>query len=661
MESTLAMNVKNGLTGVINQHSWMFLSSYENLRENIINNYGILSMLHLGPRTFEELSGEVVQSTAFVLENGRELKEATYYRLVNCKNIHEKEAAFLAGKGVYKRIKQADFSKIPGAAIAYWATEKLVELFDSKKTLTEIVDIRSGISTGNNDKYYRFWFEVNSEDIEKMAKPSIVKENELISDSKWFYIVKGGEGKKWYGNRESVINLEKNGYDIRNSGKNFRLRTPDFYHELGLTWSRISSNKIAFRLKEVDTNFGENSPCLFVDNKEHLYYLSLLNSKVVFHVLKCINPTLTFQVIDVAKIPIIHNEEEVIFKLTKESIDISRSDWNSRETSWDFEQSPLLNETNAIQQAVQNWQDKVTREFFQLHTNEEELNRIFIDIYGLQDELTPEVALKDITILQEELNKNDMVALEETFRASGSNAIELPIDKGEVISQFISYAIGLFMGRYRLDKPGLNIAHPNPTADELASYSYNNGKVTIDEDAILPLMGKNCQFPDDALQQFQQVLDTIWGHETRTENINFIQECLDKDLEKFLVKDFYKYHCKMYKKKPIYWLFASPKGAFQVLVYMHRMNAFTVEKIRANYLLEHIKNIRTEIMVLEGNASNLNTQEAKTLDRLRSDLIECEAYDMELKNVADQQISFDLDDGVKENYKLFESVVAKIK
>ena len=296
-----------------------------------------------------------------------------------------------------------------------------------------------------------------------------------------------------------------------------------------------------------------------------------------------------------------------------------------------------------------------------MHTNEEELNRIFIDIYGLQEELTPEVPLKDITILQEVLNKNDMVALEETFRANGANVIELPIDKSEVISQFISYAIGLFMGRYRLDKPGLNIAHPNPTPEELASYSYNNGQVIIDEDAILPLMGKNCNFPDDALQQFQQVLDTIWGHETRTKNINFIQDCLDKDLEKFLVKDFYKYHCKMYKKKPIYWLFASTKGAFQVLVYMHRMNAFTVEKIRANYLLEHIKNIRTEIMVLEGNASNLNTQEAKTLDRLRGDLIECEAYDMELKNVADQQISFDLDDGVTVNYKKFETVVAKIK
>ena len=217
------------------------------------------------------------------------------------------------------------------------------------------------------------------------------------------------------------------------------------------------------------------------------------------------------------------------------------------------------------------------------------------------------------------------------------------------------------MGRYRLDKPGLNIAHPNPTAEELESYVYNKGKVKIDEDAILPIMGKNCNFPDDALQQFNQLLDTIWGHDTRTENINFIQECLDKEVEKFLVKDFYNYHCSMYKKKPIYWLFASPKGAFQVLVYMHRMNAFTVEKIRANYLLEHLKNLHSEETMLKGNASNLNTQEARRLEQISKDLLECEAYDMELKNVADKQISFDLDDGVTANYALFESVLAIIK
>jgi len=212
-----------------------------------------------------------------------------------------------------------------------------------------------------------------------------------------------------------------------------------------------------------------------------------------------------------------------------------------------------------------------------------------------------------------------------------------------------------------LDKPGLNIAHPNPIKEELASYNYNQGEVTIDQDAILPIMGKNCNFIDDVVKQFSQLLDTIWGHEQRTENINFIQECLDKELEKFLVNDFWSYHCNMYKKTPIYWLFSSKKGAFQVLVYMHRMNEFTVEKIRANYLLEHLKYLKSEIAQKEANASNLSTAESKQLDKLRTDLVECEQYDLVLKNVADQQIKFDLDDGVAKNYELFETVVAKIK
>lgn len=305
--------------------------------------------------------------------------------------------------------------------------------------------------------------------------------------------------------------------------------------------------------------------------------------------------------------------------------------------------------------------EKVTQDFFQLHSNEEEVNRIFIDIYGLQDELKPEVPLRDITILQEELDRNKLDELDPTFRQQSKEAIRLPIKRDEVISQFISYAIGLFMGRYRLDKTGLNIAHPNPSKEELSSYSYNGGEVIIDEDAILPLMGKNANFKDDALYQLNALLDTIWGQETRTENINFIENCLNKDLEKFLVKDFYKYHCDMYKKKPIYWLFSSPKGAFQVLVYMHRMNEFTAEKIRANYLLEHIKKLRSEEAMLTSRESSLSTQEAKRLDQLRKDVQECEAYDLILKDVADRQIRFDLDDGVDANYRLFEDVVAKIK
>jgi hypothetical protein len=680
---TIFMDVIPNLTednsrfALINLPSWLFLSSFEKIRKNYIDQFTFDSLLHMGRGIF----GIDFGSVAFAIKKTKSDNAiGSYFRLHerNFQHILYKdiEKLFLYSNGkvdykydfnqyrgeegiteipkngtaegkklFYPNIPQTNFSKIPGCPIAYWVSERVVELFEKEKSLSEFIQIGSQNKTANNDIYTKLYWEVSKKDL-------------LIS--KWVPYSKGGSLRKWYGNIDTVVLWSNKAIEYYRSNPTSNLMAKNYWFKKGISWSDISSSGIGMRLN-INHISDMKGPTFLIDETLVFYALAYCNTKFVNNLSKVLNPTLSFQIGNLKSLPFIAVQNEIISKLSQENYFISKNDWDSRETSWDFEQTPLLNETNALELSVQTWQDQATQDFFQLHTNEEELNRIFIDIYGLQEELTPEVALKDITILQEELSKNDMVALEETFRAKGADAIELPIDKGEVISQFISYAVGLFMGRYRLDKPGLNIAHPNPTVDELASYTFNNGKVIIDEDAILPLMGKNCNFPDDALQQFQHLLDTIWGHETRTENINFIQDCLDKDLEKFLVKDFYKYHCKMYKKKPIYWLFASKKGAFQVLVYMHRMNAFTVEKIRANYLLEHIKNIRTEIMVLEGNASNLNTQEARTLDRLRSDLLECEAYDMELKNVADQQISFDLDDGVKENYKLFESVVAKIK
>jgi len=693
MEVIPNMTEDNSRFALINLPSWLFLSTFEKLREAYLELFTFDSLLHMGRGIF----GIDFGSVAFAIKKTKSDNAiGSYFRLHQRNFQHilyrdiEKLFLYSNGKADYKydfnqyrgedgiteipehgtvdgnklfypNIPQTNFSKIPGNPIAYWINDKLISSFKKYNLLEEFSKARIGMMTTDNKRFVRDWPEVSNFRI-GFNLGSI--DESIASGKQWFPYNKGGAFRKWYGNNELIVNWRNAGEDIINNGMNsFRGRT--FYFQEGLTWSFTGSNKFAVRYKPKGFIFDIQGSSAFPNKSEIFSSCAFLCSELANYYLKILNPTLTFQANNLNVLPYIpadtNSKIDKINTLTTKCIDTAKNDWDSRETSWDFEQSYLLNETNALEQAVQTWQEQVTKDFFQLHANEEELNRIFIDIYGLQEELTPEVALKDITILQEELNKNDLEALEETFRAHGAEAIELPIDKSEVISQFISYAIGLFMGRYRLDKPGLNIAHPNPSAEELASYTYNNGKVIIDEDAILPLMGKNCQFPDDALQQFQQVLDTIWGHETRTENINFIQDCLDKDLEKFLVKDFYKYHCTMYKKKPIYWLFASPKGAFQVLVYMHRMNAFTVEKIRAIYLLEHIKNIRTEIMVLEGNASNLNTQEARTLDRLRSDLIECEAYDMELKNVADQQISFDLDDGVKENYKLFDSVVAKIK
>jgi type II restriction/modification system DNA methylase subunit YeeA len=656
MEVGLDMAVKNGLMGMINQHSWMFLSSYEKLREHLLDNYGITNMIHLGPRTFEELGGEVVQSTAFVIKKHNKIKSATYYRLVDYKNVNEKEKAFLKRAHIYPNILQTNFLKIPGQIVAYWLSKKILSKFELKNLLGDHLQVAVGLQTGNNANYIRFWTEVSYFKI-KMSETSKVDSGNF----KWYPLHKGGPSRKWYGNKESIINWENDGRDIKNESGSV-IRNSNTYFKPVSTWTKISGGGLSLRYDEQGLVHNDASCLIYSDDLELIKYATgVLNSKVKVKLLEEINPTLNFTPGQLATFPFIFKKNEVILKLINEAIVFSKQDWDSHETSWGFENLQLLNEHSSLKSAFKKWQESVTKDFFQLHENEEALNRIFIDIYDLQDELTPEVALKDITILQDELNKNDLEALEEKLRAHGNHAIELPIKRSEVISQFISYAIGLFMGRYRLDKPGLNIAHPNPTKEELASYTFNHGEVIIDQDAILPIMGKNCNFKDDVVKQFTQLLDTIWVQEQRTENINFIHECLDKELEKFLVNDFWNFHCGMYKKTPIYWLFSSKKGAFQVLVYMHRMNEFTVEKIRANYLLEHLKYLKSEIAQKEANASSLSTAEARQLDKLRADLIECEQYDMALKNVADQQIKFDLDDGVAKNYELFETVVAKIK
>lgn len=648
MESGLFALVPSGKIGMINQQAWMFLSSYKKLRIKLLKEYNIRNLLHLGAGVFEELNGEVVQSVAFVLDKIRNSTTGQYFRLVGPKNSDLKESLYLNKSTFFKNINQDDFSKIPGSPVSYWISKNEIELFTKKEEVGDHFYSSNGIQTGKNDKYVRFWFELENQ-----------------NQKKWFPYAKGGTFRKWYGNQNFVVEWENNGKNIR-SEKNSCTRGEEYYLQELVSWSDVTSGNLSARFYPEGFLFDAAGPSCFPKGSNHSLelILALMNSKYANRTSKVLNPTLHFQSGNFRNLPYHNNlipNENYIFKITEKCIVISKNDWNARETSWDFKQSPLLNDCKSFGKAYQKWDENVTQDFFKLHNNEEELNRVFMDIYGLQNELTPEVALKDITILQDELSGKDLEALEPQFKEKGAAAIELPINKVVVMQQFISYAIGLFMGRYRLDEPGLNIAHPNPTQEELASYSYNNGQVIIDEDAIVPLMGTRANFKDDALYQIQELLDTIWGKETRTENLNFLQDGLNKDLEKYLLKDFWKDHCKVYKKKPIYWLFSSKKGAFQVLVYMHRMNAFTVEKIRANYLLEHLKHLNTTITALEKEEANLTTQQGRELDQLRKDLRECEEYDMLLKDAADNQIIFDLDDGVTENYKLFDGVVAKIK
>lgn len=662
MEVCLSLNVSKGLMGMINQHSWMFLSSYEKLREYIIDNYGILNMLHLGPRTFEELSGEVVQSTAFVLENGKGIQSGTYYRLIDYKNNSKKEAKFLDKQNYFSGINQNHFEKIPGSPIAYWVSEKVISVFENDSIGNNSFS-SPGVRTGKDSIFIKFWFEIDNNLFTSTASSY---ENIKSIDKKWYPLTRGGGYRKWYGNYENVINLCNEAQEIKEQCHDHRLRDSEYYFKNGVTWTMISSYKSSFRIVPKGVLYGNGGPVVF--SEINIVLLAFLNSKLSDNLINLINPTLNITKSDIEKLPNTFNNAE-IENIGTENINLSKKDYSRYETSWDFEKSSLLNKQVSLKGDYQKWQEDVTNDFFQLHENEEKLNRIFIEIYGLQDELTPEVALKDITILQEELNGKDLEQLELVFRSEGKNAVVLPIKKDEVISQFISYCIGVFMGRYRLDKPGLHIAHPNPAEYELGSYEVVlqdvKRTITIDEDAIIPVMGSECAFPDDALVRIKELVHDLWDEATLTENLNFINECLGVDLDKWLTEKLWGYHTSMYKKKPIYWLFCSnPKkpqaSAFKVLTYMHRMDKYTVSKIQRNYLHPHQEWIKKEIENAVANESSLSKTDLKRLDKLRVWEIECRDYNETLKALALNEITFDLDDGVSVNYEKFEGAVANI-
>lgn len=668
MEACLNMSFSNGVMGMINQHSWMFLSSFEKLRSMILERHSIDSMLHLGPRTFEELSGEVVQSTAFILHKNKSIS-SNYHRLVKYRNNDSKEKAFFDKLNFFKNINPNNFNKIPGKRIGYWFSDLFLSVFEND-SLGVIYEPKSGVLTGKDPMFVRNWYESS---FDKICFGLTSHEEMLEKNFKWIPITNGGAFKKWYGNLYNIANLENNGFDIKNlENNNHRLRNPKYYFKHGINWTLFMSGKFCVRESPQDILFGNGSRTFFPSEEDFKYLCCLFNTTVARQILDLFNPTTNFVNEDISSVPIVYiKKTEKIERFYDSVYSVAKKDWDSRETSWDFKQSPLVNKKNTLKKSYKNWKDNVTKDFFQLHSNEEELNFIFIDIYGLQDELTPEVALKDITILQEELNGKDLEALESNFRENGAAAISLPINKTEVLSQFISYAMGVFMGRYRLDKSGLNIAHTNPTEQELSPYTIIarneaiSRTITIDDDGIVPLMGKNCAFPDDALRRTEDLLLNIWGEGALTENINFLQDALGIDLNKWLTEKFWDYHTSMYKKKPIYWLFSSnvkkpQQAAFKVLVYMHRMDKYTVQQIQRNYLYPHQEYIKTEIDKLTENEDSLNKEQQKQLELLRDWELECRDYNEVLKTLANQQIEIDLDDGVTVNYAKFEGAVANI-
>nr|WP_311491023.1 BREX-1 system adenine-specific DNA-methyltransferase PglX [uncultured Alloprevotella sp.] len=642
------MLIENGKYAMINMQSWMFLSYYENLREKIIKEVQIESMLHLGPRTFDELGGEIIQNVAFVISHHAPSFNGMYYRLVDGKSCTSKDQMFLNAQQLdgiyYPNISQQEFSKIPGSPIAYWVSEKTLRCL-SLSNLSVVAAPYRTIQCGDVPRFVRVWHEVCNKDIETETSPNYLRN---LSAKTWFRFSNGGKARKWYGNLDSVLLWKGNGKIIKETGKAI-IPNEDLYLESSIGYNRITSSEITARHYDNGILLGDATSML-TPNKNSSFLLGLLNSCISDFFMSFFNPTLAAQTGSLANLPVAKYSEEISITVNL-NVSISREDWDAHETSWDFKENELVrlsraHGVNKLSEVVELYKQYWGEKFHRLHANEEELNRKFIDIYGLQDELTPEIPLNEVTILQQgEISIADD---------------QLCWNEAIVVKQLISYAMGVWMGRYRLDKAGLHIAHPAPGAEEIAPYTFRDVNVEMDDDGIVPLLPEDAPFADNARERIIVFLTTVFGQAQLIDNLNFVEQTLGKSLSDYLVKDFWKEHKSMYKNCPIYWLFRSKKGAFQCLTYMHRMDEYSLERIRQKYLLPYIEHLSERVKTLKARES-LNIAETKQLNKLQKLLEECREYHDRLHQYSQQNISFDLDDGVIKNYALMGDVVAKLK
>lgn len=648
---------KDSYYAMVTQHSWMFLSSFEKLRDKLLEN-DIVNMAHLGARAFEEIGGEVVQTTTFTVRKSN-IKDynGKYCRLIGATSQEEKEKMFLNGKNCYVT-DQNNFSKIPGNPVAYWVSDKLIKVFKAGILLQELAISRNGMKTGNNEKFLRLWWESNNDlicfDVKDIS-------GAVSSNKKWFAYNKGGGARKWYGNNDYIVNWENRGHDIFVNAKQDKRNVQDYPDELkftpSVTWSLINSGTPTFRYKQ--GNLSDIAGMSFYKAHDKLkYLLAFCNTNVASKILKLIAPTMNFQAGDVGRLPILQRkqDEEVIKKIVDENILLSQQDWDTYETSWGFKHHPLIRKVSTISEAYDQWKSENNERFDQLKANEEELNRIFIDIYGLQDELTPEVADKDVTVHKIFDSKDDVP---ETMK--GSKYIRTKYDE---VTSFISYAVGCIFGRYSLDVDGLAYAGGN----------WDNSKYTTfaaDKDSIIPISDDE-YFDDDIVNRLVNFVKVVYGEDTLQENLKFIADALGgkghpkEVIRNYFLNKFYKEHCKTYQKRPIYWLFDSgKKNGFKCLVYMHRYQLDTIARIRTDYVHEQQARYYTIIEDLEARIKAADTSEKIKLKNqlkvIKNQDEEIKTYEEKIHHLADQMISIDLDDGVKNNYELFKDVLAKIR
>ena len=648
----------NGYESMITMESWMFLSSFEKLRSKLMQSKTIKTFVHMPYLGKGGTSLGINFGTDMAVIQNRHIKSyvGIYDRIVYYETDDDGiPFEFPTKNDYYKQTAQDIFAKIPGSPVAYWVTPSALECF-AFPHVSDYGATRNGMTTGSNDTFMRSWYEVSAE---KSFYKASSAEEALESGCKWFPYNKGGELRKWYGNFDFVLNWEEDGRDLKNANNSI-LRNRDYYFRDCITWSLTNSGGVfGARIRPCGSLFDVNGMSLFLD-KDRNYVLAILNSHISSFFMRIINPTMANQAGNIDKIPVIIDEinRSTVELRANQCIEISKNDWDSFEISWDFQRHPMVTDcrkytdhlsldinaqaqqesASLVSSRYEFWNDQCEQRFQTLKANEEELNRIFINVYGLQDELAPEVRDKDVTIRR----------------------ANLPRD----IKSLISYAVGCMLGRYSLDTPGLAYAGGEWDASKYSTF-------LPDADTILPICDDE-YFEDDIVGRFVSFIEVVYGKKTLEQNLRFIADALggkgaSRDvIRNYFINDFYADHLKVYQKRPIYWLFDSgKKNGFKCLIYMHRYQPDTIAKIRTDYVHEQQSRYRTAIADLEQRVENTSGSErvklTKQLTKLQDQAEEVRVYEEKIHHLADQMIEIDLDDGVKHNYALFKDVLAKIK
>lgn len=705
MERGLELCTNKGKMGMINQDSWMFTVTYEDFRNNLLNsNINIDSLIHLGPHAFAEIGGEKVKTTTFIFAKDNSLAKGNYINVYNLKYHYEKEEKTIEAIknhlcGWFYSVNQNTFKNINGKPISFWGSEKIYETYSRNRSLSAVANPCVGLQTADNDRFLRPWFEVGYSLIGLGCKNAALAAR---SQKKWFPYNKGGARRRWYGNQELLVNWEEDGKDIK-AYKGAVIRNPSFYFKECISWGLISGP--LFRYFPKGFIYDVQGMSCFFNNIEEIYKeLAWQNSKVFNEASKIISPAGHIQIGEIGKMPACDNCPEGSSELAKQNISISKSDWDAHETSWDFTSNELLSiDTDSYESIMHDFADyhqisidleptepsklswrvdiykkKWETMFLRLHQNEETLNEKFIHIYSLENELTPDVPLDEVTILQQ-----GEISIEKEKTEDGSKEDEKIIWHDDVIiKQFISYLVGCFMGRYSVDKPGLIIAnqHQDLSSLNLQVDGIDNSPrstLSIDDDGIVPIIQESDFFDDDMTERIQLAIKTLFGEEQYYENMKYIEQTIGKPLRDYLYKDYYADHQQMYSvkgaKRPIYWLFSSrmgdkhKKGYFKALVYMHRMEADTLSKLHAEYVHPYINKVEQQLREAEEETLRDDQTQAqrnralKLVNELKEKVKEVKEFEQELVEMASHRLTIDLDDGVKANYPKFYPLVEPIK